>query len=242
MTDTTTLTVTDSRRLTGSNIFWNRTGAILDVSIINTDKEKVISMWEKHCRVLLDALKWNSEGIKSRAYTDGASLVISAPIDCLYAATEITEAAWQMTIDDINSRPSDINETVKRLNNEIKKEQNPALIRLQQAAYKHQVKFLTDDDEVSLGYGQSCQVFAIDNIPDTDTINWHNIKDIPVALVTGTNGKSTTVRLASSVVKAAGKNCGITSTDYIRVGENVLDTGDYSGPGGARTLLRHPKT
>jgi UDP-N-acetylmuramyl tripeptide synthase len=44
------------------------------------------------------------------------------------------------------------------------------------------------------------------------------------------------------VVKAAGKRCGITSTDYIRVGDKILDTGDYSGPGGARTLLRHPET
>jgi UDP-N-acetylmuramyl tripeptide synthase len=35
---------------------------------------------------------------------------------------------------------------------------------------------------------------------------------------------------------------GITSTDYIRVGEEILDRGDYSGPGGARTLLRHPQS
>ena len=44
------------------------------------------------------------------------------------------------------------------------------------------------------------------------------------------------------VAKAANKTSGITSTDYIRVGEKILDTGDYSGPGGARTLLRHPNT
>ncbi len=36
--------------------------------------------------------------------------------------------------------------------------------------------------------------------------------------------------------------CGITSTDYIRIDDTILDTGDYSGPGGARTLLRHPDT
>ncbi|MBL4659298.1 MAG: hypothetical protein JKY19_03005 [Alcanivoracaceae bacterium] len=241
MTDIT-LTITDSRRLTGPNLFWNRAGAILDVSIMNTDNEKVIALWKKHCRALLDTLKWNSEGIKSRAYADGASLVISAPIDCLYAATEVTEAAWQMTIDEINTQPSVIKKTVERLKSEIKKEQNPVLIKLQQAAYNHHVKFLTDDDEVSLGYGKSCQVFAIDNIPDVDEIKWNEIKDIPLALVTGTNGKSTTVRLASAVAKAAGKSCGITSTDYIRVGDEVLDKGDYSGPGGARTLLRHPNT
>jgi UDP-N-acetylmuramyl tripeptide synthase len=93
-----------------------------------------------------------------------------------------------------------------------------------------------------LGYGKTCQVYSISDLPNIEDINWTSIKDIPVAMVTGTNGKSTTVRLASSVVKAAGLICGITSTDYIRVGEAILDTGDYSGPGGARTLLRHPQT
>ena len=50
------------------------------------------------------------------------------------------------------------------------------------------------------------------------------------------------MRLAASILAAAGLRAGITSTDYIRVGEEILDKGDYSGPGGARTLLRHPQS
>jgi UDP-N-acetylmuramyl tripeptide synthase len=59
-----------------------------------------------------------------------------------------------------------------------------------------------------------------------------------VALVTGTNGKTTTVRLTAAMLAAAGRTAGITTTDYIAVGRTVLDSGDFSGPGGARTLLR----
>jgi UDP-N-acetylmuramyl tripeptide synthase len=33
---------------------------------------------------------------------------------------------------------------------------------------------------------------------------------------------------------------GLTSTDFIRVGDETVATGDYSGNGGARILLRHP--
>ena len=234
--------ISDSRRLTGPNLFWNKAGAILDVHLEKINKDEIISLWKLHCRTLLDSLGWQTEEIITRKYANGASLIISAPIDCLYTATEITEEAWHMTINDLQLKTNDLDASIKRLVKEITKEQNPKLIELQQAASKRHIKFLTDDDEVSIGYGKSCQIFPVNNIPLIESINWQQVKDIPVAMVTGTNGKSTTVRLASSVVKAAGLRCGITSTDYIRVADKVLDTGDYSGPGGARTLLRHPET
>lgn len=234
--------ITDSRRLTGPNLFWAKAGAILDISIENIDPNKVINIWKKHCHDLLDALNWQPEQITSRLYESGASLVISAPIDCLYAATEITEAAFAMTQEELKGNPVITHNYLITLQKEIDKEQNPALIALQKAATLHNVRFLSDDDDISLGYGKTTQVYPVDNLPKVEDINWDTIKDIPVAMVTGTNGKSTTVRLASSVVKAAGLICGITSTDYIRVGDKILDTGDYSGPGGARTLLRHEET
>jgi UDP-N-acetylmuramyl tripeptide synthase len=61
-------------------------------------------------------------------------------------------------------------------------------------------------------------------------------------LITGTNGKSTSVRLAAEIAKAAGINAGVTSTDFIKVGDTIIDEGDYSGPGGARMLLRDKRT
>ncbi len=236
------LKITDSRRLTGPNLYWKKAGAILDVEIYGIEKQQVIDLWTKHCRTLLDALNWEKQEITHRTYEGGASLVISAPIDCLYAATEITEAAWAMVEEELKGVDVITYNYLIRLKNEIDKEQNPKLIAIQKAAVKHNIKFLSDDDDISLGYGKTCQIYPVNDLPDVKDIDWHSIKDIPVAMVTGTNGKSTTVRLASSVVKAAGLNCGITSTDYIRVGEQIVDTGDYSGPGGARTLLRHPQT
>lgn len=238
----TILNITDSRRLTGPNLFWNKAGAILDVDTADSDKNKVIKLWTGYCRNLLDALNWQEEQITYRVYDGGVSLVISAPIDCLYAATEITEAAFAMTQEELQGFSASDYKNLDTLQNKINKEQNPALIAIQKAAALHNVKFLSDDDEISLGYGKTTQVYPVNDLPEVENINWGSIKDIPVAMVTGTNGKSTTVRLASSVVKAAGLSCGITSTDYIRVGDTIIDSGDYSGPGGARTLLRHPQT
>jgi len=57
-------------------------------------------------------------------------------------------------------------------------------------------------------------------------------------LVTGTNGKTTTVRLLAAMVAATGRTPGFCSTDGVFVGNERADAGDYSGPGGARTVLR----
>ncbi len=117
-------------------------------------------------------------------------------------------------------------------------EQNPALVRLQQAADFRQIDLLSDDELVSLGHGKGSQVWGINAIPDVEDIAWDHLHNLPVALITGTNGKSTSVRLATAIGEAAGLISGSTSTDFVKVGDEVLDYGDYSGPGGARMLLR----
>jgi cyanophycin synthetase len=61
---------------------------------------------------------------------------------------------------------------------------------------------------------------------------------VPTALVTGTNGKTTTVRLLASIARAAGKVAGVSSTDWLSIGDELLDRDDYAGPGGARLILR----
>ncbi|MBT7950153.1 MAG: Mur ligase, partial [Gammaproteobacteria bacterium] len=94
------------------------------------------------------------------------------------------------------------------------------------------------DDLVSLGLGAGCRQWPVDQLPDPDQIRWNEITSLPIALITGTNGKSTSVRLSAFIAKTAGLNAGLTSTDYIKVGETIIDEGDYSGPGGARMLLR----
>jgi UDP-N-acetylmuramyl tripeptide synthase len=66
------------------------------------------------------------------------------------------------------------------------------------------------------------------------------VGDVPVALVTGTNGKTTTVRLLTGIARAAGLVPGCTSTDGIVVGDRVVDEDDWAGPGGARQVLRRP--
>ncbi|HRE90313.1 MAG TPA: Mur ligase family protein, partial [Myxococcota bacterium] len=64
---------------------------------------------------------------------------------------------------------------------------------------------------------------------------------VPVGLVTGTNGKTTTTRMTAAILKAAGHRVGATSTDAITLDGAVVEEGDWTGPGAARKVLRHPE-
>ena len=233
----------DSRRLTGPNLFWDLPGAILDVAIEGVPADQLVSTWSKEVAALMEAVGWSSDHICSRVYDGGVSLVISAPIDVLYAACELNEAALSRAVAILKGEPlADKHDAVAALSELVSSESKPGLLAMQAAAAQHQVPFLWDDDEVSVGFGQSALTWPADLLPDPETLDWSTIGSVPLGIVTGTNGKSTTVRLAASILNAAGLRAGITSTDYIRVGEEILDQGDYSGPGGARTLLRHPQS
>jgi cyanophycin synthetase len=63
---------------------------------------------------------------------------------------------------------------------------------------------------------------------------------IPVVAVTGTNGKTTTVRLIAHLLTHNGLRVGMTNTDGVYVNGHCIDTGDCSGPKSARNVLQHP--
>ncbi len=63
---------------------------------------------------------------------------------------------------------------------------------------------------------------------------------VPVIAVTGTNGKTTTVRLTAHLLKANGLRVGMTNTDGVYVHGRQIDSGDCSGPRSARNVLAHP--
>ena len=63
---------------------------------------------------------------------------------------------------------------------------------------------------------------------------------IPVASVTGTNGKTTTTRMLAHIGMTAGLTTAWSSTDGVVAQGVVVEPGDYSGPAGARAVLATP--
>jgi cyanophycin synthetase len=61
--------------------------------------------------------------------------------------------------------------------------------------------------------------------------------NVPVVAVTGTNGKTTTVRLLAHLIRTAGKTVAYSSTDGVYLNGERVEEGDYSGFGGAGMAL-----
>jgi len=233
----------DSRRLPGPNLLWPRPGAVIDVALEEAECSGLLAAWERQARCILDAVGWQTQGTCVRSFEGGASLAISAPLDVLYAATEVNEWAFESACASLaGEEVPDSSAAAERLRQLISEERRPRLLVLQRSAEEHGVAFLSDDDQVSVGLGEGSRTWAVDDLPDPAGLPWQSIHDIPLALVTGTNGKTTTVRLLACMVRAAGLRPGFSSTDQIVVGEDVLERGDWSGPGGARRVLREEGT
>jgi cyanophycin synthetase len=63
---------------------------------------------------------------------------------------------------------------------------------------------------------------------------------IPLAALTGTNGKTTTARMTAHILKMAGYRVGMTSTDGVYIDGERIVRGDMTGPRSARMVLRDP--
>ncbi len=245
----------DSRRLPGANFLWRRPSALIEVNL-QADEVSLVpeltKIWCAEARALMDALGWTGEQttvleigipLESRTGECAATMgfALSSPLDGMYAATSIAEFAFEAAAARLSGKPlseGDFEEARARIGVEIAEEANPALIAMRGAALSHAVCFLSDDEELSVGMGGGSKTWPVREVPAPSSVDWNEVYNIPHVLVTGTNGKSTTVRLVSAIAHQAGFVPGICSTDWVRVGSEVVDSGDWSGPGGARLVLR----
>ena len=229
----------DARRMTGPNVLWNKPGAILDIACTADEADHLIPFCEDHIRRMLKAVGWSEESVCHIRLAGGISVAFSAPIDALYAASAVNEWVWACCDAEFNDgEVVDFEEKVVELKAAIADEVNPPMLALEAAAIQHNVSFLWDDDEVSVGHGSGSQTWPFRELPNPDELDWSRYHDVPAGIVTGTNGKTTTVRIAKHLLQSAGRTVGLSCTDWVSVNDKIIDRDDWSGPGGARMVLR----
>ncbi|HEX5718629.1 MAG TPA: cyanophycin synthetase [Thermoanaerobaculia bacterium] len=64
---------------------------------------------------------------------------------------------------------------------------------------------------------------------------------IPIAAITGTNGKTTTTRMVAHILKLAGYTVGMTTTDGVYIDGVLTVRGDMTGPWSSQLVLRDPR-
>lgn len=231
----------EARRLTGPGLLLAGPGAVLEAEFTGFPPARVQALWHHHARRVLDGVGWGAERSVDRLFQGGISVAVSAPADQLYSACFVVQTAWHFVAADLLWQPrgafaamlADLREVMAR-------EADPALLALANAASERGIEVLADDEFVTLGHGVKSQSWSADLIPTPMAVDWDRLGNLPLGLITGTNGKTTTTRLAMAMAEAGGKVAGLTSTDMVRVGGKILEKGDFSGPGGARLLLRDP--
>ena len=259
-----------SRRLTGSNLFFASTGAVLETVGVEIDAT-LLAEWRSRVVRARTALRWPdvAGSIVTRRHAAGTSLALAAPIDQLFTATEINEWAFCASLFAADPtrwrRLEDALVEAARLAVEqssmaaafavappVLEEQaafvrfaklssiegSPRLRALIAAADARALSYLVDDDCLTIGSGAGCRTWPLDALPETQQVPWSELRNVPTAVVTGSNGKTTTVRLLAACARAHGWRDGYNCTDGLFVAGEQIERGDYSGPVGTRTVLR----
>lgn len=234
----------DSRRLTGPNPYFAAAGAALESSGVDVDAA-MLERWRANIVRMRAALGWPDDGLLvARPHASGASLAFAAPADQLLCATEVNEWAWGAACGrEVGHSPGhpatwDAELAQRTLAALAADEAIPALHAWLDAAARHRLPVLLGEDVLSLGSGTGGIDLPLPELDRSPEPDWQRLHSVPTALVTGSNGKTTTVRLIAAMLRASGRRVGYSCTDGLFVQDQRLDSGDYSGPIGARTVLR----
>jgi cyanophycin synthetase len=214
--------------------------------------DDALAAWHAAVRQMRTALGWTETEATATAYPGGAVLAIAAREDRLFTATELNEWAVLATRRAVGQPvpqylgpagpPADAEAMAVQLRLLAAAEEEPALPALLDAARLHGVLAAWDEELVTLGGGQHGRSWPRGDLPAPEAIPWHELASLPTALVTGSNGKTTTVRLLGAIAAAHGWQVGTSCTDGVAVGDVALEHGDWSGPVGARRVLRSEAT
>lgn len=230
--------VENARRLTGLGFFLPGPGAAVELWVdAGEDRDAAIHALRRRLDTLLPRLGLEAGLRLEHPHRGGVTVAVGSPIDRALALADALEWA---ALDVAGQASTSLDEAVQAFMTAIQTEADPSLLSWQRRAVEARVAFLWDDDEVSFGLGRHALVLPARGLPETLDLERCRGR-VPVGLITGTNGKTTTTRMTAAILRAAGHRVGATSTDAITLDGAIVEEGDWTGPGAARKVLRHPE-
>ena len=125
----------ESRRLTGPNLLLDSAGAVIDARLGSHAAARLVAAWGDALDRAFAAVGWGAVARAWRAWPGGVTLAFAAPIDTLYAATEVNEWAFAAAchaLDPAAPPPPEFEPEMARLSALLGEEANPALLRLRE--------------------------------------------------------------------------------------------------------------
>jgi UDP-N-acetylmuramyl tripeptide synthase len=234
--------LTDAWRLFGPNLQTSGPAALVEVAFEpGEDVLAAVAAWKGELSRMAREVGLPVVDAAARTYKGGAVLTFSAAIDTQLAATDVSEWAAMSAVSILEGKGALPLEPQRTTFLEAFAAQtNPRLLALEAETLVRGVPLVWDEDTVTVGGGRTALSWPKKELPEVGAVPWDAIADLPIALVTGTNGKTTSVRLLARILKHAGHVVGMTTTDGVWVGEACVEAGDYTGPAGAVQALRSP--
>ncbi len=249
--------------MTGANLFFAGSGALLETADIAVDAA-LLDGWRSRVERARAHLEWPMPGVVARPHTGGASLALAAPPDQLFVATEVNEwalcatlrardpqrwsgleatlqaAALEQAADSaaLIAPVLDEPKALERFARLAAREARPALRSLLDEAGARRLPHVLDDAVLTLGAGVGSRDLELAALPPPAGVPWAELRGIPTAVVTGSNGKTTSVRLLAACARAHGWRTAYCCTDGVLLDGQLEEPGDYSGPAGARRVMR----
>jgi cyanophycin synthetase len=205
---------TDSRRLFGPTPWLDGPGAVLDVPAPHGHDPALVQGWRARVEAMRDALGWSETAPGAPAthrHRKGTILGFPAPPEQLLAATSLAEWGVRAAAEEQGVAFDPAS-------------LEPDALPPDEAAALAELRTRAEAEAL-----QPLDAFLFETPPH-----------LPVALVTGSNGKTTTTRLLAAMLRDHGHTVGFTSTDGVQVGEVRVERGDWSGPLGAARVLGDP--
>ena len=229
-----------SRRLVGPNLFFKETGTVLDIPLTE-DRERLTELFYQEAKRILPELGWVDIKITHKFFNNGVRYAMIAPVDITMPACDVIDFIWASVREYVERGEfKSLDEAKSTLIAVIKEDENLTYRKLYELAKSKGFNAFRDKDKAFIGSGTGCYEFDLVD-GNLENIEWDKVYDIPAVIVTGTNGKTTTVRLTDYICRVAGKLTGYTSTDWVKVDDELIDEGDYSGPAGHQFVLTNKK-
>ncbi len=236
--------VLDSRRLRGRSLGSEGPAAVAEVWLDGLDAAAFEAAWRLQLARALGAVGRGelAAGASVRPFSGGLSVLVPAPLDLLLSIVDLNEWALDAAQRSLTGRSTGLSSReVRDWKKRLAADARPRLAPLLAAARERGVPVLSDDDALTLGLGAGARSWPMDDLPAPGEVPWDALGRIPVALITGTNGKTTTTRLLARIAKHAGLVPGNSSTDGVTIDERIEEGGDWTGAEAARKVLRDPR-
>jgi cyanophycin synthetase len=161
------------------------------------------------------------------------------------------EAGRELCLAAVHDRPFDVEAALAHLRQLAQSlRPHPNETALIQATRQRRIPIRRHDDEPSrflLGHGVRLKPVSItDNLPPMPALldllfPAGQTGRIPIAAITGVNGKTTTTRLIAHILSRTQRCVGMTCTEGIYIDGQRVEAGDCSGPLSARLALQDPR-